>query len=388
MSAAQVGFGLYGALLVEDPERRRRRGRSAHDGPERHRLRRQGRAGRAGQRRLGRRRVRPRRRARAGERAQGAGAAGPRPARRSAGASSTRARSRFFLLDLQGQKFTVIGTDGGLQERPTTSAGAARHAGRARGRASSRPPARPARSCRVYSMLYNRGYGSVEFRSIETGADAGLQHRPGDDAAAAAAGLARHRAAECGRRHARGPHADAAADGFARGHSEFQVNGVPYPKAKPYRAALGRDAALGDQERHEVGPSRSTCTATSSCRWTRRASPLRPMAWKDTINIPMNATRARARDLRRAARHVDVPLPHPRPRGDRPDGHGARGPGRDRRSTSTRTEPSAPQSTAMTITARGVAIVCGLLLGGFGALGLLVTRERHRRVRTSCSRAG
>ena len=31
------------------------------------------------------------------------------------------ARSRFFLLDLQGQRFTVIGSDGGLQERPTTS---------------------------------------------------------------------------------------------------------------------------------------------------------------------------------------------------------------------------------------------------------------------------
>ena len=29
----------------------------------------------------------------------------------------------------------------------------------------------------------------------------------------------------------------------------------------------------------------------------------------------------------------------------------------------------------MTITARGVAIVCGLILGGFGALGLMVTRD-------------
>jgi len=29
----------------------------------------------------------------------------------------------------------------------------------------------------------------------------------------------------------------------------------------------------------------------------------------------------------------------------------------------------------MTITARGVAIVCGVLLGGFGALGLLISRE-------------
>ena len=29
----------------------------------------------------------------------------------------------------------------------------------------------------------------------------------------------------------------------------------------------------------------------------------------------------------------------------------------------------------MTITARGVAIVCGILLGGFGALGLLIARD-------------
>ena len=31
------------------------------------------------------------------------------------------AKSRFFYLDLDGQDFTVIGQDGGLQERPVSS---------------------------------------------------------------------------------------------------------------------------------------------------------------------------------------------------------------------------------------------------------------------------
>ena len=31
------------------------------------------------------------------------------------------AKSRFFYLDLDGQPFTVIGADGGIQERPVTT---------------------------------------------------------------------------------------------------------------------------------------------------------------------------------------------------------------------------------------------------------------------------
>ena len=44
------------------------------------------------------------------------------------------AKSRFFYLDLDGQPFTVIGQDGGLQERPVTSDILLDHAWRAHGR--------------------------------------------------------------------------------------------------------------------------------------------------------------------------------------------------------------------------------------------------------------
>ena len=44
------------------------------------------------------------------------------------------AKSRFFLLDMDGQPFTTIGVDGGLQEEPVDEQHAAHHDGRARGR--------------------------------------------------------------------------------------------------------------------------------------------------------------------------------------------------------------------------------------------------------------
>ena len=44
------------------------------------------------------------------------------------------AKSRFFYLDLDGQDFLVIGQDGGLQERPTRTNILLDHTGRARGR--------------------------------------------------------------------------------------------------------------------------------------------------------------------------------------------------------------------------------------------------------------
>ena len=120
MSAAQVGFGLYGALLVEDPE----------DG-----------AGVADQLTLvlsdigfdARGKLEP---------ADSGGSAGMvfgregdyvlangrrRPTLKARSGAPQRwrivnaAKSRFFYLDIDGQPFTVIGTDGGFQAQPTTT---------------------------------------------------------------------------------------------------------------------------------------------------------------------------------------------------------------------------------------------------------------------------
>ncbi len=166
MSAAQVGFGLYGALLVEDPNDgvgvadqltmvlsdisfdRKGTLEAADSG---------GAAGdvfgREGEHVLVNGRKAPVLRVRSGA---------PQRWR-----IVNTARSRFFLLDLQGQKFTVIGTDGGLQERPTTSEVLLVTPGE-RVDVIVAPTGAPGSELPIYSMLYNRGYGSVEYRSIET----------------------------------------------------------------------------------------------------------------------------------------------------------------------------------------------------------------------------
>jgi FtsP/CotA-like multicopper oxidase with cupredoxin domain len=286
MSAAQVGFGLYGALLVEDendgvgvadqltmvlsdigfdkngaldePDS----GGSAGDV-----------FGREGEHVLLNGRKAPVLRARSGA---------PQRWR-----IVNAARSRFFLLDLQGQKFTVIGTDGGLQERPTTSDVLLITPGE-RVDVIVAPTGKPGSEMPVYSMLYNRGYGSVEFRSIEQlmtlafSTDAPMTPPPppavsrtitppsavGATQVTFTLGL---------------PPVD------ATGHSEFQVNGLPFPKAKPYRAALGetqlwviKNDTKWDHPFHLHG--------FFFLPVDEKGEPLRPMAWKDTINVPINQT--------------------------------------------------------------------------------------------------
>src|SRR6187455_3062626 len=232
MSAAQVGFGLYGALLVEDPNDgvgvadqvtmvlsdigfdkngtldAADSGGSAGDV-----------FGREGDHVLLNGRKAPVLRARSGA---------PQRWR-----IVNTARSRFFLLDLQGQKFTVIGSDGGLQERPTTSEILLITPGE-RVDVIVAPTGTPGSELPIYSMLYNRGYGSVEYRSIEEittlhfSADAAPMTPPPPPAVSrvitppSAVG-AKEVTFLLGL-----PPVDAA------GHSEYQVNGLPYPKAKPY----------------------------------------------------------------------------------------------------------------------------------------------------------
>jgi FtsP/CotA-like multicopper oxidase with cupredoxin domain len=286
MSAAQVGFGLYGALLVEDPND----GvgvadqvtmvlsdigfdkNGALDAPDS--------GGSAGDV-FGRE----------GDHVLLNGRKAPVLHLRSGAPQRWRivntARSRFFLLDLQGQKFTVIGSDGGLQERPTTSEILLVTPGE-RVDVIVAPTGAPGSELPVYSMLYNRGYGSVEFRSIEQVMTLAFSNEPAMTpppppsvsrviVPPSAAGATRVDLTLTL------PAMDSA------GHSEFQINGFPYPKAKPYRAALGetqlwviKNDTKWDHPFHLHGYFFMPVD--------EKGEPLRPMAWKDTINIPMNAT--------------------------------------------------------------------------------------------------
>jgi FtsP/CotA-like multicopper oxidase with cupredoxin domain len=286
MSAAQVGFGLYGALLVEDPNDTvgvadqvtmvlsdigfDKNGRldEADSG---------GAAGdvfgREGDHVLLNGRKAPTLRVRAGA---------PQRWR-----IVNAARSRFFLLDLQGQKFTVIGTDGGLQERPTTSEVLLVTPGE-RVDVIVSPTGAPNSEMPIYSMLYNRGYGSVEFRSIEQVMTLAFS---GDKPMATPPLPAISRVITP-------PSAEGAKTvefllGLppvdATGHNEFHVNGVPFAKAKPYLAALGetqlwviKNDSKWDHPFHLHG--------FFFMPVDEKGQPLRPMAWKDTVNVPINQT--------------------------------------------------------------------------------------------------
>jgi FtsP/CotA-like multicopper oxidase with cupredoxin domain len=286
MSAAQVGYGLYGALLVDDPSdtvgvtdqltlvlsdvgfdgkgvlEPADSGGSAGNV-----------FGREGSTVLANGRANPRLLARAGA---------PQRWR-----IVNTAKSRYFLLDLQGQPFTVIGTDGGLQERSVTTQQLLITPGE-RLDVLLAPAGAPGSELPLRSMLYNRGYGSVEFRSVETLLTIAFSQEPALDP----------RPLPVVTRQIVPPLVgDATKVDLtltlppvdARGHSEFRVNGVPFWKAMPYRAKLGETQVW---------------VINNDTQWDHpfhihgyffmplddRNQPVRPLAWKDTVNLPMKAT--------------------------------------------------------------------------------------------------
>ena len=317
MSAAQVGFGLYGALLVDDPAD----GVGVADqltlvlsdiGFDRHGVLDSpdtgGPAGmvfgREGAYVLANGKILPTLRARSGA---------PQRWR-----IVNAAKSRFFLLDLEGQDFYVIGSDGGLQERPETTdlllvtpgervdvivtpTGPSR-----RDAHVARGLVQPRLRQRRISHSRRRADDCVQRRAAaaETGSMPAL-HR--DIAAPSLAGAT---------------HVDVVLTlppAGPDGKSEFHVNGVPFWKAKPFLAKVGETQIW---------------TVKNETKWAHpmhlhgffflpldeQLQPIRPMAWKDTLDVPIDGHDPLCGGLRRAARHVDVPLPYPRPRGRRPDG--------------------------------------------------------------------
>jgi FtsP/CotA-like multicopper oxidase with cupredoxin domain len=286
MSAAQVGFGLYGALLVEDPfesfgiddvvtmvlsdigfDRRGTLEPADSGGPAGMVF------GREGAYVLVNGKVMPRLRARSGA---------PQRWR-----IVNTAKSRFFFLDLEGQSFVKIGGDGGLQEKPVTSDVVLVTPGE-RVDLIVTPTGTPGESLVLKALLYNRGYGSVEYRSIENLLTIEFTREPPLPTRPLPA-IARAITPPPGKATPIDlvltlPPQD------ARGQSEFRINGLPYWKAKPYRAALGetqlwviRNDTKWDHPFHLHGYFFMPVD--------EQGAPIRPMEWKDTINIPMETTR-------------------------------------------------------------------------------------------------
>jgi len=286
MSAAQVGFGLYGALLVEDPTEQvgvadeitvvlsdigfDKRG--VLDSPESG-----GPAGmvfgREGSYVLVNGKVKPTLRARAGA---------PQRWR-----IVNTAKSRFFLLNLEDQPFVVIGTDGGLQEMPQRVDELLITPGE-RADVIVTPSGRAGATLVLRGMLYNRGYGSVEYRNVEELLTISLTN----DAPLPAAKLPP-------------VHRDIAVpriEGATKvdvvltlppagpdGKSEFRVNGVPFWKATPYAAALG-ETQIWTVRNDSKFAHPFHLHGFFFLPLDDHLQPVHPMAWKDTINVPIDAT--------------------------------------------------------------------------------------------------
>lgn len=283
-SAAQVGYGLYGALLVEDPNDgvgiadavtivlsdigfdSRGTLEPADSGGSAGMV-----FGREGAYVLVNGRVRPTLTARAGALQRWR--------------IVNAAKSRFFYLDLDGQEFTVIGQDGGIQASPVTSGILLVTPGE-RKDVIVRPTGKPGAELTLRAMLYNRGYGSVEYRSVEDILTIALSPEPVVKAAVPATSRAMTPP----------PLAGATPVSMVltlppqeAGHSEFRINGVPYWKSTPFKARLGetqlwtiKNDTDWDHPFHLHGYFFMVVD--------EQGRPLTPMVWKDTVNIPMKTT--------------------------------------------------------------------------------------------------
>ena len=284
MSAAQVGFGLYGALLVEDPADgvnvedqvtlvlsdigfdAKGRLEPADSGGSAGMV-----FGREGDYVLVNGRRHPVLRARPGA---------PQRWR-----IVNAAKSRFFYLDLDGQPFTVIGADGGIQERPITTDILLITPGE-RVDVIVNPKGKAGAPLTLRAMLYNRGYGSVEYRSVEVVLT--IEFTKETPIVAKPVTIARSLPV---------PSIEGATKvdvvltlpPMKDNKSEFQVNGVPFWKAKPYAAKLGekqlwivKNDSDWDHPFHLHGFFFQVID--------EKGQPVRPLALKDTVNIPMKTT--------------------------------------------------------------------------------------------------
>ena len=286
MSAAQVGFGLYGALLVEDPadavdivdeltlvlsdigfDRRGVLEPADSGGAAGMVFGREGAVVLVNGKRL------PQLRARSGA---------PQRWR-----IVNAAKSRFFSLDLDGQPMTVIGGDGGLFERPIITENLLITAGE-RMDVLVWPRGDPGSTLTLRSMLYNRGYGSVEYRNVEELLTIEFSKDPSLPVAKIPS-ISRSLAPPTGHSATPVEFRLKLPPMNARGESEFQVNGKPFWKAAAYLARLGETQLW---------------TVKNETKWDHPfhlhgfffmvvdelGNPKRPLAWKDTVNVPMDRT--------------------------------------------------------------------------------------------------
>jgi len=285
MSAAQVGFGLYGALLVEDPAEDVGvadetvlvlsdigiDNRGQLDPPDSGGS--TGMAfGREGSYVLVNGRVRPRLAARSGA---------PMRLR-----IVNAAKSRYFQMDLDGQIMTRIGGDGGLMEYPVKLDTLVLAAGE-RADVILTPTLKPGTELEVLSFPFNRGYGSVEYRSVENLFTLAIDNEPpyvGGPLPVT------HRTIEPISTVGATPvHIDFTLAQRPDGTFEYGINGIPFAKDHPITAKTGETQVW---------------TIVNKTKWSHpfhlhgffvqvlddKGQPVLPMEWKDTVNVPLEET--------------------------------------------------------------------------------------------------
>jgi FtsP/CotA-like multicopper oxidase with cupredoxin domain len=285
MSAAQVGFGLYGALLVEDPAEQvgvadetvivlSDVGINEHgvlDSPDSG-----GSTGMAFGREGGYVLIN--------------GKVNPRLVVRSGAPERWRivnaAKSRFFQIDLDGQKLIRIGGDGGLLEHPMTLDALVIAPGE-RADVIVAPKLKPGSELQILSFPFNRGYGSVEFRSVEQLMTLAAADLPPYDGVVAPQ-----------TRRTIEPISTAGATPIdieftlaqrADGTFEYGINGSPFAKHHPISAKPGETQVW---------------TIVNKTKWSHpfhlhgfffqvldeNGKHVEPLEWKDTVNVPLEQT--------------------------------------------------------------------------------------------------
>jgi FtsP/CotA-like multicopper oxidase with cupredoxin domain len=277
MSAAQVGFGLYGALLVEDPTEQVGVSdevvlvlsdigiepggtlESAESGGSAGMV-----FGREGNHVLVNGRTDRALMARSGARQRWR--------------VVNAAKSRYFEVSLQGHTFLRIGGDGGLLETPTQHETVVLAAGE-RADLIVTPTGAPGTSTVVRSLLFNRGYGSIEFRDVPTLFTLSMDERPAVQApplpriGRTIAPLALDGATPLG------------IDLALNAENRYMINGRPFGPRQPLTAKLGETQIW---------------TVTNTTDWSHplhlhgfffqvldaSGAPRRPLEWKDTVDVP------------------------------------------------------------------------------------------------------
>jgi FtsP/CotA-like multicopper oxidase with cupredoxin domain len=150
------------------------------------------------------------------------------------------------------------------------------------------PTGTPGSSVVVKAMLYNRGYGSVEYRSVEDlftiefSKDAPLPKQKLPT-------VTRTITAPSGANATPVKLVLTLPPQDASGQSEFRINGVPYWKAKPYHARLG-ETQLWTIQNDSDWDHPMHLHGYFFMPVDESGQPIHPMQWKDTINIPMKTT--------------------------------------------------------------------------------------------------